>query len=98
MCSFVWFYDWLFRYLSEGYEVLRRELFWPWNLEQTMKGLKQGFSVMLMILGLFVFLRGFLPSVSAIDDGCITNPSYFKGVGAYFSSCGHLSHDNAPVI
>ncbi|ODM96431.1 Protein MRVI1 [Orchesella cincta] len=88
----------LVRWMAEGYEVLRRELFWPWNLEQTIKGLKQGFSVILMILGLFVFLRGFLPSVSAIDDGCMTNPSFFKSIGEYFSYCGDLSHDDTPVI
>ncbi|XP_021953828.1 uncharacterized protein LOC110850655 isoform X2 [Folsomia candida] len=82
----------LLRFWSEAYETMRCEFFWPWNGEDTWRGMKEGFSFTLMVLGLFVIFRNLFPSVA---DGCPT-PSI--DLGSIFSKHGELHHPALPPI
>jgi len=80
------------RHLSDAYETLRCELFWPWNWEETWKGTKQGFSVILMIVGLLIICRSLFPIVSADD------PPPVADLASIFSKHGTLDHIKIPPL
>lgn len=85
-------FNFCYRFWSEAYETMRCEFFWPWNGEDTWRGMKEGFSFTLMVLGLFVIFRNLFPSVA---DGCPT-PSI--DLGSIFSKHGELHHPALPPI
>jgi len=80
------------RYLFESYEIWRRELHWPWNWDQTWKGIKQGFSVFIMIVGLLIILGDVIPNVGA-NGHCETISA---SVYSKFASYGSLTHIKVP--
>jgi len=82
------------RHLAEGYEILRRELYWPWNGDQTWKGIKQFFSIALMLLGIFVIIRFVFPNVSAND----CQPTMSADLSSVISKHGLLAHNDRPLI
>ncbi|XP_035710453.1 uncharacterized protein LOC110855470 isoform X2 [Folsomia candida] len=83
----------LIRFWSDAYETIRCEFFWPWNGEETWKGIKEGFSFILMVFGLFIIFRSLFPTVNA--DCC---PVAVSDLGSMFSKHGKLHHPAVPPI
>jgi hypothetical protein len=88
------------RFLSEAYETIRCELFWPWSWDTTWKGMKQGFSFILMILGLFIIAQSLFPPIVADASKCHSSISIVTGsdLGSVFSKHGKLDHSILPPI
>lgn len=82
-----------YRFWSDAYETIRCEFFWPWNGEETWKGIKEGFSFILMVFGLFIIFRSLFPTVNA--DCC---PVAVSDLGSMFSKHGKLHHPAVPPI
>jgi len=80
------------RFLSDSYETLRCEFFWPWNWDETWRGMKQGFSIVLMAVGLIIIFRSLFPIVSANDPPAVAD------LGSVFSKHGNLHHGKVPPV
>lgn len=82
----------IYRLVADIYETLRCEFFWPWNWEETWKGMKQGFSVILMVIGFFIIVRSLFPIVSADTKSPVADLS------SVFSKHGNLDHSKIPPV
>ncbi|CAG7729266.1 unnamed protein product [Allacma fusca] len=83
------------RWFEAGSEFIRRELSWPWNWEQTWKGVKQCFSILLMLTGLLIIFKSVFPIVSADGSNCNGQPmNPFASIAKHSS----LIHEERPTL
>jgi ribosomal protein L9 len=84
------------RWFGAGSEFIRRELSWPWNWEQTWKGVKQCFSILLMLTGLLIIFKSVFPIVSADSSNCKGQP--MNPVASMLAKHSSLIHEERPTL
>jgi hypothetical protein len=85
----------LIKYWSEFYQSCRRELHWPWSWDQTWTGIKQGFSIFIMLIGILIIVGNVIPNVGV---GAKTECRLLTDFFAVFSRYGSLTHENVPHL